>query len=174
MRTGLLLASLLLLTAAVSAHPETVQLGRYNVSFDLGAGTSYTVEVEELEDGGCISYLCWLKGEEAMLIALTDHLLPMVVSYGIIKKSVQTFLIEANCREIRTHEVIIDGKPGVLGLGERPSGPVLFCVIYWPDLHEADDGTDRGRVDCTIASEGSLAVTENLLNTIHVEVPQEG
>jgi len=174
LRRGLLLASLLLLTAAVSAHPDTVMLGRYNVSFDLGDETSYTAEVEELEDGGCISYLCWLKGEEVMLIALTDHLLPMEVSYGIIRESVQTYLIEADCQDIQTHEEIIDGKPGVLGLGERPSGRVLFCVIYWPDMYEADDGTDRGRVDCTIASEGALAVTENLLNTIHVEVPQEG
>ncbi|TRZ69229.1 MAG: hypothetical protein D4Q77_00165 [Methanothrix sp.] len=164
---------MLLLTAAVSAHPETVMLGRYNVSFDLGK-TSYTTEIEELEEGGCISHLCWLKGEEVMLISLTDHLLPMEVSYGIIRESVQTFLIEADCREIQTHEVIIDEKPGVLGLGERPSGGILFCVIYWPDMHEADDGTDRGRVDCTIASEGALAVTENLLNTIHVEMPQEG
>lgn len=173
MRTALLL-SLIVLAPLAAALPEAVQLGQYDVSFDL-AEAEYAIETEDVmpEEGTDqawnVSHLCWLRGEGVMLIALTEYEDLAEVDVPLMRKGVIDYLNGARCKDIQTHEINIDRRRGVLGLGETPSGDVLFCAIYWPDLQEVE-GKLYGQTDCTIASRGApLEVTENLLNSIHVE-----
>jgi hypothetical protein len=172
-----LVSALVLLAAAALAAEETVSLGDYNVSFDLGNYTGYELDFEEVPyatvDGEEYpSHVCWIQGDRMMMIALTDYGVPMAATSSITRRAVVSYLNNAQCTNIQTHEVDIAGKPAILGLGERPSGETLVCTVYWPDIHDVN-GTLYGQVDCTIASEASVELTEMLLNSISVKLPGE-
>jgi len=172
-----LVSTLVLLAAAALAAEETVSLGEYEVSFDLGNYTGYELDFEEVPyatvDGEEYpSQVCWIQGDQMMMIALTDYGVPMAATSSITRRAVVTYLNNAECKNLQTHEVDIAGKPAILGLGERPSGETLVCAVYWPDIHDVN-GTLYGQVDCTIASEASVELTEMLLNSIHVKLPGE-
>jgi hypothetical protein len=172
-----LVSALVLLAAAALAAEETVSLGDYEVSFDLGNYTGYELDFEEVPyatvDGEEYpSHVCWIQGDRMMMIALTDYGVPMAATSSITRRAVVSYLNNAQCTNIQTHEVDIAGKPAILGLGERPSGETLVCTVYWPDIHDVN-GTLYGQVDCTIASEASVELTEMLLNSISVKLPGE-
>lgn len=172
-----LVLALVLLAAAALAAEETVTLGEYDVSFDLGNYTGYELYFEEVPyatvDGEEYpSHVCWIQGDRMMMIALTDYGVPMAATSSLTRRAVVSYLKDAQCTNIQTHEVDIAGKPAILGLGERPSGDILVCAVYWPDIHDVN-GTLLGQVDCTLASEESVELTENLLNTIYVKLPGE-
>ena len=175
---GLALVSTLVLLAAVAlAAEETVSLGEYEVSFDLGNYTGYELEFEEVPyatvDGvEYPSQVCWIRGDGSMMIAINDYVVPTEATSSRTRKAVSTYLDNAECTKVHTYEEQIDGKSAILGLGERPSGDILVCAIYWPDIHDVN-GTLYGQVDCTIASEASVELTEMLLNSIHVKLPGE-
>ncbi len=172
---GSIVVALLFLAAAASAAGENVTLGGYQVSFDLGNYTGYDIEFEEVPyatvDGKEFpAHVCWIYADGAMMIALTDYGVLMEATSSFTRRAVTFYLTNANCTSIQTHEVQIDGKPAILGLGERPSGEILVCAVYWPDIRDVN-GTLYAQVDCTIASEASVAVTEGLLNSIRVYLP---
>ncbi len=170
-----LVSLLVFLAASALAAEETVSLGEYEVSFDLGTYTGYELEFEEVPyatvDGEEYpSNVCWIQGDRVMMIALTDYGVPMKATSSLTRRTATSYLNNAGCTNIQTHEVDIDGKPAILGLGERSSGLTLFCVVYWPDIHDVN-GTLYAQVDCTIASEASVELTESLINSIHVKLP---
>lgn len=172
-----LVAFLAILAPPSMAAEETVALGGYQVSFDLGNYTGYALEFEEVPyanvDGQEYpSSVCWIRGERSMMIALTDYGVPVEATSSLTRRAVTLYLTNAECKNLQTHEIAIDGKPAILGLGERPSGSILVCAVFWPDIQEVD-GTLIARVDCTIASEESAEVTERLLNSIKVRLPGE-
>jgi hypothetical protein len=175
---SIIVSALVLLAAGALAAEETVYLGDYEVSFDLGNYTGYELSFEEVPyavvDGEEYpSHICWIQGEEKMMmIAITDYGVPMEATSSLTRRAVVSYLNDAECTNIQTHEVDIEGKPAILGLGNRLSGDVLVCAVYWPDIHDVN-GTLYGQVDCTIASEASAELTEMLLNSIAVRVPGE-
>ncbi len=174
---SIIVSALVLLATGALAAEETVYLGDYEVSFDLGNYTGYELSFEEVPyavvDGEEYpSYVCWIQGEKMMMIALTDYGVPMEATSSLTRRAVVFYLNDAECTNIQTHEVDIEGKPAILGLGNRPSGDVLVCAIYWPDIYDVN-GTLYGQVDCTIASEASAELTEMLLNSISVRIPGE-
>jgi hypothetical protein len=174
---SIIVSALVLLVAGALAAEETVYLDDYEVSFDLGNYTGYELSFEEVpyavvEGEEYPSHVCWIQGEKMMMIAITDYGVPMEATSSLTRRAVVFYLNDAECTNIQTHEVDIEGKPAILGLGNRPSGDVLVCAIYWPDIHD-NNGTLRGQVDCTIASEASVELTEMLLNSIHVRIPGE-
>jgi hypothetical protein len=170
-----LVSTLVLLAAAALAAEETVSLGEYEVSFDLGNYTGYELDFEEVPyatiDGKEYNtQVCWIRGECSMMIAINDYGVPTEATSSLTRKAVLRYFKEYDCTNIQTHEVDIDGKPAILGLADRPSGDVLVCAVYWPDIHDVD-GNLYGQVDCTIASEASVELTEMLLNSISVKLP---
>jgi len=172
-----LVSALVLLVTAALAAEETVFLGDYEVSFDLGNYAGYQLEFEEVPyatvDGKeHPSHVCWIQADKMMMIALTDYGVLMEATSSLTRRAVVSYLNDAECTSIQTHEVDIEGKPAILGLGERPSGEYLICAIYWPDIHEVN-GTLYDQVDCTIASEAPAELTEMLLNSIRVRLPGE-
>ncbi len=174
---SMLVSALVLLAAGALAAEETVTLGDYEVSFDLGNYTGYELEFEDVPyatvDGKEYpSHICWIRGDKMMMIALTDYGVPTEATSSLTRRAVVFYLNDAECTNIQTHEVDVEGKPAILGLGNRPSGEVLVCAIYWPDIHDVN-GTLYGQVDCTIASEASVELTEMLLNSIAVKIPGE-
>lgn len=174
---SIIVSALVLLAAGSLAAEETVTLGDYEVSFDLGNYTGYELDFEDVPyatvDGEEYpSHVCWIGADKMMMIALTDYGVAMEATSSLTRRAVVSYLNDAECTNIQTHEVDIEGKPAILGLGNRPSDDVLVCAIYWPDIHDVN-GTLYGQVDCTIASEASVELTELLLNTIHVGLPGE-
>jgi hypothetical protein len=105
-----------------------------------------------------------------MMIALTDYGVPVEATSSLTRRAVTLYLTNAECKNLQTHEIQIDGKPAILGLGERPSGSILICAVFWPDIREVN-GSLVAQVDCTIASEESAELTERLLNSIAVRLP---
>jgi len=174
---SIIVSALVLLAVGAMAAEETVTLGDYEVSFDLGNYTGYELDFEDVPyatvDGEEYpSHVCWIGADNMMMIALTDYGVPMEATSSLTRRAVISYLNDAECTNIQTHEVDIEGKPAILGLGERPSSDYLVCAIYWPDIHDVN-GTLYGQVDCTIASEASTELTELLLNSIHVGLPGE-
>ena len=174
---SIIVSALVLLAAGALAAEETVYLGDYEVSFDLGNYTGYELSFEEVPyatvDGEVYNtQVCWIRGDGSMMIAINDYGVPMEATSSLTRRAVVFYLNDAECTNIQTHEVDIEGKPAILGLGNRPSGDVLVCAIYWPDIRDVN-GTLYGQVDCTMASEASAELTEMLLNSISVRVPGE-
>ncbi|MDF0591651.1 hypothetical protein [Candidatus Methanocrinis natronophilus] len=172
-----LVAFLAILAPPAMATEETVTLGGYRVSFDLGNYTGYSLEFElvpfaAVDGEEYPSSVCWIQGERTMMIAITDYGVPVEATSSLTRRAVTLFLTNAECKNLQTHEIAIDGKPAILGLGERPSGSILVCAVFWPDIQEVD-GVLVAQVDCTIASEESVEVTERLLNSIKVSLPGE-
>jgi len=172
-----LVAALIVLAPSTMAAEETITLGGYQVSFDLGNYTGYSLEFEEVPyatvDGDEYpSSVCWIRGDRTMMIALTDYGIPLEATSSLTRRAVTLYLTNAECKNLQTHEIRIDGKPAILGLGERPSSSILICAVYWPDIREVD-GSLVAQVDCTIASEESAELTEMLINSIKVRLPEE-
>jgi len=172
---ALIVPALELLLAGAQAAEENVTIGGYTVSFDLGDYTGYELEFEEVPyatvDGEeHPSHVCWVRGNGSMMIALTDYGIPVLATSTLTRRAVTSYLEDANCTTVHTYEERIDGLPAILGLGEWPSGEILVCAVYWPDMREVN-GTIYAQVDCTIASDAPVEPTESLLNTIHVAIP---
>ncbi|MGC9514470.1 hypothetical protein [Methanocrinis sp.] len=170
-------STLVLLAAVALAAEETVTLDEYEVSFDLGNYTGYEIDFEEVPyatvDGKeHPSHVCWIGEGRTMMIAITDYGVPMEATSSLTRRAVVSYLNDAGCANIQTHEVYIDAKPAILGLGGRQSGRTLVCAIFWPDIREVN-GTLYGQVDCTIASEASVELTEMLINSVQVKLPGE-
>lgn len=170
-----LVAYLIIFAPPAMAAEETVTLGGYQVSFDLGNYTAYALEFEEVPYANVDgeehpSSVCWIRGDRSMMIALTDYGVPVEATSSLTRRAVTLYLTNAECKNLQTHEIQIDGKPAILGLGERPSGSILICAVFWPDIREVN-GSLVAQVDCTIASEESAELTERLLNSIAVRLP---
>jgi hypothetical protein len=173
-----LVSTLVLLAAAALAAEETVSLGKYEVSFDLGNYTGYELEFEEMPfatvDG--IDYnteICWIRGDDGlMMIAINDYVVSIEATRSRTRSEVLNFLNNLKCTNVNTDTVHIDGKPVILGICLQPSGDILVCAMFWPDIHEVN-GTLYAQVDCTIYSEASVELTEMLLNSITVKLPGE-
>ena len=174
---ALIVPALVLLSAGAQAAEERVNLGGYRVSFDLGDYADYELEFEEVPyatvDGEELpSHVCWIRSNGTMMIALTDHGIPVLATSTLTRRAVTSYLEDANCTTVHTYEERIDGLPAILGLGEWPGGAILVCAVYWPDMREVN-GTLYAQVDCTIASDAPVEPTESLLNTIHVEMASD-
>jgi len=173
-----LVSALVFLAAAALAAEETITLGEYEVSFDLGNYSGYELGFEEVPyatvDG--IDYsteICWIRGDDGlMMIAINDYVVPIEATRSRTRSEVLNFLNNLKCTNVNTDTVYIDGKPVILGICLQPSGDILVCAMFWPDIHDVN-GTLYAQVDCTIYSEASVELTEMLLNTITVKLPGE-
>jgi hypothetical protein len=101
---SIIVSALVLLAAGALAAEETVYLGDYEVSFDLGNYTGYELSFEEVPyavvDGEEYpSHICWIQGEEKMMmIAITDYGVPMEATSSLTRRAVVSYLNDADPR----------------------------------------------------------------------------
>jgi hypothetical protein len=171
-----LVAFLAILAPSAIAAEETITLGGYQVSFDLGNYTGYSFEFEEVPyatvDGEEYNTeICWIRYDGGFtMIAINDYAAPIEATQSLTRSLVVDFLNNRECTSINTEMVRIENKPGILGMCLSPSGSFIACIIFWPDMRDVN-GSLFANVDCVIYSEyseSSVALTEKLLNSIRV------
>jgi hypothetical protein len=60
-----------------------------------------------------------------------------------------------------------------LGEGRYEEGDLIVAASYSPDGREYEDGVYRGITDCRVISTFSWEVVRDMLNTLHIEVPDQ-
>lgn len=189
MLLSLITLLVIVLPPGASASPMAVMVGPYNVSFDLNTTIPFEPQPEtptkSLVRGGqsYTTYGLGLIGQNASIyIYITGYDKVLVTNFEANRKIVWEFLNGSECQEIAITEEIIDGRSAsALGAGKLPGDRVVFCASYSPDS-VAIEGTYAGSTNCRMLSVFSMAdpgwgdqmanVTNSLLATIHVEVPQ--
>jgi hypothetical protein len=190
MRVELILVLVLSLAAPAFAAYESGPVGPYNVSFDMNTTTEYRVIVEAPSKGitsigvnfarynltvDSADYLAWL--------ILTRYEEPMVANISANEYIVYSALLSAGADKPNLYQPLIDGKPAVLGnfrferqflgQGQYQEGDLIVAASYSPDARIWEDGVYRGRTDCRVISTFPWEIIRDLLNTLHVEVPNE-
>jgi hypothetical protein len=170
------LTLILVLAAAADAIPEAVQLGPYNLSFDLNTSMSYQVAVEKpvmavgMGNNMGNTYGLSVKGNDSLIsIFITGNQDLRHANYLANRAVVEGFLVDAKCTNINITDEVIDNHVAALGGGLMPSGKVIFAASYSPDATSVNDGY-MGKTICRLFSTFPLEETRELLRSIHVEV----
>jgi hypothetical protein len=187
---SLTLLLVLELASSASAAHESGPVGPYNVSFDMNTTEDYTVVVEAPTQGltsdgiNFTRYNLTVDGSDHFIfLILTRYDGPMRANTTANAYIVWDALMNAGADEPAIYQPLIDGKPGVLGnfrferqnLGEGryEEGDLIVAASYSPDGREYEDGVYRGITDCRVISTFSWEVVRDMLNTLHIEVPEQ-
>ncbi|MDD5703434.1 MAG: hypothetical protein PHU23_15475 [Dehalococcoidales bacterium] len=60
-----------------------------------------------------------------------------------------------------------------MGQGQYKEGDLIVAASYSPDARIYEDGVYRGRTNCRVISTFPWEVIRDLLQTLHVETPEE-
>jgi len=163
---------------SVSSSKEVVKAGPYEVSFDLGE-VNYTVGAQgpksgETHDGAeYTTYgLVLESGIRSATVEITGYNEDRLLNAETDKLLVETSLRTKGFVDVSISDREIDGKPGVIGIGEDPDHNIFYQAAYWPDSYRAD-GKIFGTIFCEIESDHRWDVTKLLLDSIHVEPVDE-
>lgn len=175
MRISIILILSLLLVSVSSAKQESLTMGPYKVSFDLNTTQEYsinnTIPVEYAETYGGISYVIYqtkINDSNNIAFITVNHFSSNQMNKDIdeMKSNIRDVLSNSPYYDCDTYDRIIDGKSGVLGVGENYEGDSnWFLAEYWPMFNMSSD------TKVSINSyypwyDGTLS----LLKTIHVEM----
>ena len=191
-RKLLYLALLLMLQLASSAYAahEYGPVGPYNVSFDMNTTEDYTVVVEAPTQGATLQGINFTRynltvdgSDHFIFLMLTRYDVPMLANKTANAYIVWDALVNAGADEPVIYQPLIDGKPGVLGNfrferqdlggGQYEEGDLIVAASYSPDGREYEDGVYRGKTDCRVISTFPWEVIRDMLNTLHIEVPED-
>jgi hypothetical protein len=187
---SLTLLLVLELASSASAAHESGPVGPYNVSFDMNTTEDYTVVVEALTQGltsdgiNFTRYNLTVDGSDHFIfLILTRYDVPMLANTTANAYIVWDALMNAGADEPTIYQPLIDGKPGVLGNfrferqdlggGRYEEGDLIVAASYSPDGREYEDGIYRGNTDCRVISTFPWEVMRDMLNTLHIEVPEQ-
>ncbi|OPY52725.1 MAG: hypothetical protein A4E48_01014 [Methanosaeta sp. PtaU1.Bin060] len=181
MRIFALILSALLCSAVATAVPDSIVMGPYKVSFDLGLPKdAYSITVKEPKTTESLSGDISTKYKAGILnntdilrfayidLSLRDKKQPTPTPEKLEDSLRSALLNESRISNIETSQRTIDGLPCAvvsyefLAKGTRKTVKV-FMAEYFPKI-------DKGSLNCIISSsypwdEGTLA----LLQTIHIE-----
>lgn len=180
---------LILAAPAFAAH-ESGPVGPYNVSFDMNTTMNYTVIVEAPASGTTSQGVNFTRYN--LTVDSTDHFLwliltrydePMLANITANAYIVWNALLNAGADQPELYQPSIDGQPGVLGnfrfenqdlgQGQYKQGDLIVAASYSPDGRVYEDGVYRGRTDCRVISTFPWEVIRDMLNSLHVEVPED-
>ncbi|HOO53876.1 MAG TPA: hypothetical protein PLM24_02845 [Methanothrix sp.] len=158
---------------------ETVTVGPYQVSFDLG-GKNYTIIQEGPllgegeEDIGLERHRIILDGvNRAASIVITSYDNLSIVNLETERLLAEAALQGGGYTKNNASEWTVGGEPGVLGIGEDEDHQILYVAIFWPDHVQTKEGAVLGMTRCEIDSSYWWDTTERLLETIRVERIEE-
>jgi len=177
----ILILSLLLISVSSAKH-EVVTMGPCRVSFDLNTTQKYTINVSKPDYGETYSgdkyvgYDLWLvntdlRPEDTRLYQPASIYLSlfnnttMDKSIESMKSSIGDDLSNQGIYSYETHNRIIDGQPGVIGVGEDSNGYTFLAANYWSTLTDLRDTKIQ-----IFSLYPWKPETLSLLKTIHVEL----
>jgi hypothetical protein len=181
MRTAFLLALIILVSAACSASAahETVQIGPFNLSFDMNTSEKYGIQSEGPSYGmtpGGVKFarynLSISSKDSFMFVVLTSYNGSMLASVNADMGIVRGVLRAAGC-EPDLYTVMLgderDGHRCVVGTCKFPSGHIFVGASFSPDA-SLQGREYRGRTNFRILSSYPWEVTRDMLNGLRVEV----
>ena len=165
MRKRLILALLLLLALTASAEEASMNVGHFNVTFDMGPQSPCRANVSSdhsafLINVNCGDYSAAIMGSEASGASLSSA-----------DSNVRGLLGRFNVTKADLYTKTIDGKMAILGVGERSwshdqNGSKVFVVSY--PTYLAKEGL---AYDVVVASFFPWSAgTERLLDTLRVKM----
>ncbi len=148
----------------------------YNISFDLGNNVNYQKHIEDPESGESyagVKFTCNkirldLIHDDSIYIMLCEQEVPVNADPVANKQLISGFFQELGIYDPQLYDRVIDGLPGVIGVGSRGTSTLYFAQ-YWPAAICFKPEQCMGMTSCEIRSLCSWDTTKNLLNTIHVE-----
>lgn|GEM_PF-1468363 len=185
MRLLLASAMLLILSALAFAEPEEVSAGPYNISFDLNTTMDYNVTLyPEIEDNDSSWYHLSIvfDNETKADVGVSAHKdwqyaeWPCTYWKNLYLKAAKA---AGEVRNGSESYATIDGSEGYIIRQEviRPSDSKVIngtIAEYWLDAEEIEGyGIMVAKSEVEMISLLPENLTENLLNTIHVEVNQQ-
>lgn len=185
---------LVALLPVVSGSQEVVEMGPYNVSFDLG-DLNYSVEIDVPYDGETYSglnYTHWgmlinINSTSVCEINVNQFYNESFREFGEIYDIYNKILIEHDT-DMTVHPRTIDGKDVALFVGSDDNGSAGFIAMYalesdgWIDTDGTFTANYRNDYDAmlfgnniiTIVIGADWDIARNLLNTIHIELRDGG
>ena len=175
MRPLLISLLILILTCPALADHEKVQLGPYNVSFDMNTTAHYKVTKEEPSNGitykgiPFVRFNLSIEGDEGFaILVLTRYNDSMVADTNANMGIVQDVLSTTGCEKPKLFRPSIDGKPGALGNCRFPSGNILVIASYSPD--ETNQGGEYlAKSNVRVLSTFPWEITRDMLYTLEVK-----
>lgn len=178
MRISSALLFVLMLGFTASAAPEFATTGPYNVSFDMNTSLNYTVQSDTpISDALRTAYPLRIKTNDSFLADIR------IYKYKDLTDSTpqmwQTInrqgLTELGWRNITlATDMIIDGMPAYGLAGQDSANRTYYTAYYWLDSKECECGpVSIGTTNVIIISSYPLALTGNLLDTLHIEISRE-
>jgi hypothetical protein len=163
-----------LISPALADH-EMIQLGPYNVSFDMNTTANYGI-IKDEPSGGItyqgipfVRYNLSVEGEEgSAFLILTNYNESMVADTNANMGLVQNVLAITGCDKPKLYRVSIDGKPGALGNCRFPSGVILVSASYSPDGAQ-QDREYLGKTNVAVLSTFPWEITRDMLYTLAVK-----
>lgn len=157
------------------AKQESLTMGPYKVSFDLNTTHEYsinnTIPVEYAETYGGISYVSYqteINDSNNIAFITISYFSSNQMNKDIdeMKSNIRDTLLNSPYYDYDTYDRIIDGKSGILGVGENYEGDSnRFIAQYWPMFNMSGD-TKVSINSYYPWDDGTLG----LLKTIHVEM----
>jgi len=166
---------LFLATPAMGAH-EVVNLGPYQVSFDMNTTGECQITAEDPSSGvtpdgvSFFRYNISIDSEDGFaLLVLTDYNYSMLSGIKADRSIVEGLLEATSCQDPKLYQPLIDGHAGVLGNCRYPSGGIMTVASYSPDAVPLETGEVRSKVNCRIFSVYPWETTRDMLYTVHVQ-----
>lgn len=184
MKLLIVVALALLLSSVALATPDSSQLGKYAVSFDMNTDMQYQKTVVEPTEAG-VQTLSQLRiftdNSTAASVSIVEYkdLTDATVS---MHKSLMTFqMLLSGFNVTSVEDMTIDGKPGFVEVSVpmssaqgMPADATLYSAMYWLDSATCGDcgAVSAGKTYVAISSSYPQDVTQSLLNSLHVEEGQ--
>ncbi len=182
MKTLFVLVVIALLATSVSAKPEEISAGPYNVSFNLNTTMNYTVTSDYHAEKGNTSGHVEIRfdNDTQAIVGISAF---DAWQYAGIPRSEFLYMNLAlkTDKDVITSNVSkrsIDGRDSIVAQAQlRPTGekPRDYAIaIYWPDSKEIE-GFDFpvGKTKVEIMTKLPENLNLDLLNSIHVTMPKQ-
>lgn len=182
MKAMFALIVIVLLAPSVSAKPEEISVGPYNVSFNLNTPMNYTVTSDyHAEKGNTSGHVKIRFDDDTQAIVGISAF--DAWQYAGIPRSEFLYMnlalkTDKNITSSNVSELSIDGKDGLIVQAQlRPTGEKArdyAIAIYWPDSKMVE-GFDFpvGKTKVEIVAKLPDKLNLEMLNSIHVTLPKQ-
>jgi hypothetical protein len=163
-----------LISPALADH-EMIQLGSYNVSFNMNTTANYWIVKDEPSKGITYKGIPFVRinlsveGDEGFaFLVITKYNESMTTDANANMEIVKDVLATTGCEKPKLFQPSIDGKPGALGSCRFPSGAILVSASYSPD--GAQQGSEYfGKTNVRVLSTFPWGITRDMLYTLVVK-----
>lgn len=184
MKLLFVLASALLLSSLAVATPDSNQLGPYTVSFDLNTNMQYekqTAPSAQFDTANQYMMRIFTDNSTYAVIGVTQYKDMTDATLSMHKSLMKMEMAIGGLNATDVADRTIDGKNGFVvtfvpfaGAQSMPSDTTIYSAMYWLDSKDCTQcgPVSVGQTYVSISSSYPQDVTENLLNSLHVEMGQ--